>query len=150
MPVDVVQLVTEISRQRADHRSVLVTVPGDALIVNADPDRLRQAISNTVSEVFADAGELDYVSMNVRARAGEAIVTISAATPGTTTRRADSAQVRVSLRLARMLAEAMGGTATIERAALGSGTRVTSASRSPGTLATRLPSMPWTCGAPDR
>jgi signal transduction histidine kinase len=124
-PVDVAQLVTEISRQRPDHRSVLVTVPGDGLIVNADPDRLRQALSNTVTEVFADAGELDYVSVNVRARGTEAMVSISAATPATATRLADSEQMRVSLRLARLLVEAMGGSVAVERAALGSGTRVT-------------------------
>jgi signal transduction histidine kinase len=94
-------------------------------MVMADPDRLRQALSNTVTEVFADAGELDYVSVNVRTRGTDAIVTISAATPATTTRLADSEQMRVSLRLARLLVEAMGGTVAVERAALGSGTRVT-------------------------
>jgi signal transduction histidine kinase len=125
VPVDIAQLVTEISRQRPDHRSVLVTVPGDGLIVTGDPDRLRQALSNTVSEVFSDAGELDYVSVNVRARGGDALVTVSAATPASTTRLAGSEQMRVSLRLARMLVEAMGGSVTVERAALGSGTRVT-------------------------
>jgi len=124
-PVDIAQLVTEIARQRPDHRSVLVTVPGDGLIVNADPDRLRQTLSNTVTEVFADAGELDYVSVNVRARGSEAVVTISAATPATATRLADSEQMRVGLRLARLLVEAMGGSVAVERAALGSGTRVT-------------------------
>lgn len=125
VPVDIAQLVTEISRQRPDHRSVLVTVPGDGLIVTADPDRLRQALSNAVTEVFADAGELDYVSVNVRARGADAIVTISAAAPAMTTRLADSEQMRVSLRLARLLIEAMGGSVAVERAALGSGTRVT-------------------------
>ena len=125
VPVDIAQLVTEISRQRPDHRSVLVTVPGDGLLVTADPDRLRQALSNTVSEVFADAGALDYVSVNVRSRGGDAVVTISAATPATTTRLAGSDQMRVSLRLARLLMEAMGGSVAVERAALGSGTRVT-------------------------
>ena len=125
VPVDIAQLVTEISRQRPDHRSVLVTVPGDGLIVTADPDRLRQALSNAVTEVFADAGELDYVSVNVRSRGADAVVTISAATPATTTRLADSEQMRVSLRLARLLIEAMGGSVAVERAALGSGTRVT-------------------------
>ena len=125
VPVDIAQLVTEISRQRPDHRSVLVTVPGDGLVVTADPDRLRQVFSNTVSEVFADAGALDYVSINVRARGSEAIVTISAATPAPTTRLAGSDQMRVGLRLARLLVEAMGGSVAVERAALGSGTRVT-------------------------
>ena len=125
VPVDIAQLVTEISRQRPDHRSVLVTVPGDGLVVTADPDRLRQVLSNTVSEVFADAGELDHVSINVRARGAEAVVTISAATPATTPRLAGSDQMRVSLRLARLLTEAMGGSVTVERAALGRGTRVT-------------------------
>jgi signal transduction histidine kinase len=138
VPVDIAQLVTEISRQRPDHRSVLVTVPGDGLIVTADPDRLRQALSNTVTEVFADAGQLDYVSVNVRSRSGEAIVTISAATPATTTRLADSEQMRVSLRLARLLVEAMGGSVAVERAALGSGTRVT----------IRLPVGPSLSGTP--
>jgi signal transduction histidine kinase len=125
VPVDIVHLVNEISRQRPDHRSVLVTVPGDGLIVTGDPDRLRQALANTVGEVFSDAGELDYVSVNVRARGTDALVTVSAATPASTTRLADSEHMRVSLRLARILVEAMGGSVTVERAALGTGTRVT-------------------------
>jgi two-component sensor histidine kinase len=78
-----------------------------------------------VGEVFSDAGELDYVSVNVRARGADALVTVSAATPASTTRLADSEHMRVSLRLARILVEAMGGSMTVERAALGSGIRVT-------------------------
>jgi two-component system sensor histidine kinase BaeS len=124
-PVDIAQLVTEISRQRPDHGSVLVTVPGDGLIVMADPDRLRQAIANVVAEVLRDAGELDYVSVNVRSRAGEAIVAISAALPAAATRTVDDDQLRISLRLARLLLQAMGGSMSVERAAMGKGTRVT-------------------------
>jgi signal transduction histidine kinase len=125
VPVDIAQLVTEISRQRPDHGSVLVTVPGDGLVVMADPDRLRQALANTVAEVVKDAGGVDYVSVNVRAREKDALVTISAAMPAAATRRLDEDQMRVSLRLARMLVETMGGSMDIERAAMGKGTRVT-------------------------
>jgi signal transduction histidine kinase len=85
------------------------------------------------------------VSVNVRARGGEAIVAISAATPATTTRLADSEQMRVSLRLARLLVEAMGGSVAVERAALGSGTRVTIrlpvATSSGGTASVEAPDL---------
>jgi len=124
VPVDIAQLVTELARQRPDQGSVLVTVP-EGLIVMADPDRLRQALANTISEVVKDAGELDYVSINVRARDGDAIVAISAALPIAATRQVEDAQLRISLRLARLLIEAMGGAMSVERAALGKGTRVT-------------------------
>ena len=124
VPVDIAQLVTELARQRPDQGSVLVTVP-EGLIVMADPDRLRQALANTIAEVVKDAGELDYVSINVRARDGDAIVTISAALPAAATRQVEDAQLRISLRLARLLIEAMGGDMSVERAALGKGTRVT-------------------------
>ena len=125
VPVDIAQLVTEIARQRPDRRSVLVTVPGDGLLVVADPDRLRQALSNAIAEVIADAGEVDYVSINVRAQRAEAVVTVSAAMPAATVRQGDRAEIRLSLRLSRLLLEAMGGTVTVERAALGAGARVT-------------------------
>ena len=124
-PVDIAQLVTEISRQRPDHGSVLVTVPGDGLIVAGDPDRLRQVLSTIVAEVIRDAGELDYVSINVRTRDGAAIVAVSAALPATATRTVDEGQMRIGLRLARLLVEAMGGSLSVERAAMGKGTRVT-------------------------
>jgi signal transduction histidine kinase len=124
-PVDVAQLVTEIARQRPDHDSVLVTIPGDGLVVSCDPDRLRQALSNALAEVVAGAGAMEYVSMNVRARGADALVTISAATPMTATRVVGGEELRVSLQLARLLMEAMGGGITVEQPALGRGTRVT-------------------------
>ena len=124
-PVDVVQLVTEIARQRPGQDSVLVTVPGDGLVVSCDPERLRQALANALAEVVADAGALEYVSMNVRARGSDAIVTISAAMPATASRMVGGEQLRVSLQLARLLMEAMHGSVMVERAALGKGTRVT-------------------------
>ena len=125
VPVDIAQLVTEIARQRPDQRSVLVTVPGDGLLVIADPDRLRTALSNTIAEVIADAGEIDYVSINVRVQGAEAAVTVSAAMPAATARLGDREEMRLSLRLSRLLLEAMGGSVNIERAVLGAGTRVT-------------------------
>lgn len=125
VPVDIAQLVTEIARQRPDQRSVLVTVPGDGLLVVADPDRLRQALANTIAEVIADAGEIDYVSINVRVQGADAVVTVSAAMPAATVRLGDREEMRLSLRLSRLLLEAMGGSVTIERASLGAGTRVT-------------------------
>jgi len=138
VPVDVAQLVTEISRQRPDHGSVLVTVPGDGLLVAGDPDRLRQAIASVVTEVLSEAGALDYVSINVRARGPDALVSISAAMPATATKAVSGEELRVSLRLARLLVEAMGGSLSVERAALGKGSRVTM----------RLPLAPALAGGP--
>ena len=123
-PIDIAQLVGDIARERPDRASVLVTVPGDGLMVSGDPDRLRQALSDTVAQVIADAGKLDYVSVNVRSSAGQAIVSISAAMPASATREEPSA-LGMSLQLARLLLEAMGGTLVIERAPLGKGSRVT-------------------------
>lgn len=125
VPVDIAQLVTEVSRQHPDQGSVLVTVPGDGLLVVADPDRLRQALSSAIAQVAADAGAHDYVSINVRSRGTDAIVVISAALPASAARGAEPTELRVSLRLARLLIEAMGGSVSVERAALGKGTRVT-------------------------
>lgn len=123
VPVDLVRIITEISQQREEHGSILVTLPGESLIVHGDPDRLRQAITNTVADVRADAGGIDYVSVNARVRGSDAIVTISAAMTASATRTGEA--TGVSLRLARLLIEAMGGSVVIERAALGKGTRVT-------------------------
>ena len=123
-PIDIAQLVGEVARERPDRASVLVTVPSEGLMVSGDPDRLRQALSDTVSQVIADAGKLDYVSVNVRSNAGDAVVSISAAMPATAIRD-DTQSVAMSLQLARLLVEAMGGTLDIERPPLGKGTRVT-------------------------
>jgi K+-sensing histidine kinase KdpD len=125
VPVDLAQLVTEISRQGPDGDAVPLTVPGDGLIVYCDPDRLRQALSNAVAETVSSAGALQYVSITVRSRGADAIVMISAAMPATATRVVDPATVGVSLRLTRMLMEAMGGSMLVERAALGTGSRLT-------------------------
>jgi K+-sensing histidine kinase KdpD len=138
VPVDVAQLVTEISRERPDHGSVLVTVPGDGLLVTGDPDRLRQAIASVVTEVVSEAGALEYVSINVRARGADALVSISAAMPATATKAVSDEDLRVSLRLARLLLGAMGGSLSVERAALGKGSRVVM----------RLPVAPATPGGP--
>ncbi|OLC52553.1 MAG: hypothetical protein AUH85_16770 [Chloroflexi bacterium 13_1_40CM_4_68_4] len=125
VPVDLAQLVTEISRQGPNGDAVPLTVPGDGLIVYCDPDRLRQALSNAVSELVSSAGALEYVSITVRARGADALVIISAAMPATATKVVDAATVGVSLQLTRMLMEAMGGSVLVERAALGKGSRVT-------------------------
>lgn len=124
VPIDIAQLVGEIARERPDRASVLVTVPSEGLMIAGDPDRLRQALSDTVAQVIADAGKLDYVSMNVRSSGGSALVSISAAMPATTLRD-DAPSPAISLQLARLLVEAMGGTLDVERPPLGRGTRVT-------------------------
>ncbi|HEU5287613.1 MAG TPA: HAMP domain-containing sensor histidine kinase [Candidatus Limnocylindria bacterium] len=125
VPVDIAQLVTEVSRERPDHGSVLVTVPGDGLIVTADPDRLRQVLVNTIAQVVRDAGAIDYVSITVRARPGEALISVSAAMPATATRAEQGHDITVGLQLAQLLIEAMGGSLDVERAAIGRGSRVT-------------------------
>ncbi|HZP96340.1 MAG TPA: HAMP domain-containing sensor histidine kinase [Candidatus Limnocylindria bacterium] len=137
VPVDIAQLVAEISRERPDRGSLPVTVPGDGLVVMADPDRLRQALANTIAHVVSDAGAIDYVSINVRARADEALVSVSAAMPAGATRSIRGADLRVGMQLARLLVEAMGGSVDVERVAIGRGSRVT----------LRLPNMPAAAAA---
>jgi hypothetical protein len=61
----------------------------------------------------------------VKARPGDALVSISAAMPATARRAVNPKELRVSLHLARLLIEAMGGTFSVERAAIGKGARVT-------------------------
>jgi len=124
VPFDIAHLVNEVARERPDHRSVLVTVPSDALVVTADPDRVRQALADSIAQVVADAGTIDYVSINVRADGENAIVAISSALP-TAASGVDVAKLGLNLQLARLLLEAMHGSLVVERAALGRGTRIT-------------------------
>ena len=123
VPFDIAHLVNEVARERPDHRSVLVTVPSDALVVTADPDRVRQALADSIAQVVADAGTIDYVSINVRADGPDAIVAISSALP-TAPAGVDIAKLGLNLQLARLLLEAMHGSLVVERAALGRGTRI--------------------------
>lgn len=124
VPFDISQLVNEVARERPDHRSVLVTVPGEGLVALGDPDRVRQALADTIAQVVADAGAIDYVSINVRASGPEAIVAVSAALPSAA-KGIDAASLGLNLQLARLLLEAMNGALVVERATLGKGTRVT-------------------------
>ncbi|HYK97910.1 MAG TPA: hypothetical protein VEU77_05905 [Candidatus Acidoferrales bacterium] len=124
VPFDISRLVSEVARERPDHRSVLVTVPSDALVVLGDPDRVRQALADTIAQVVSDAGAIDYVSINVRATGAEAVIAISAALPSTA-KGIDTASLGLNLQLARLLLEAMNGALIVERATLGKGTRVT-------------------------
>jgi len=124
VPFDISQLVNEVARERPDHRSVLVTVPSEGLVALGDPDRVRQALADTIAQVVSDAGAIDYVSINVRASGREAVVAISAALPSAA-KGIDTATLGLSLQLARLLLEAMDGALVVERATLGKGTRVT-------------------------
>ena len=124
VPFDISQLVNDVARERPDHRSVLVSVPSDGLLALGDPDRVRQALADTIAQVVADAGAIEYVSINVRASDGKAVVTISAALPSAA-QGLDATSLGLSLQLARLLLEAMDGALVVERAALGKGTRVT-------------------------
>ena len=123
--VDIAQLVTEIARDHPDHGSVLVTVPGEGLLVSADADRLRQAVGIVVARVVAGAGAVDYVSITVRSREGQALVAVSAAMPASATRAISGRDDGIGLQLARLLVEAMEGSLEVEREAIGRGTRVT-------------------------
>src|SRR5690349_4181853 len=99
-------------------------MPSDALVVLGDPDRVRQALADTIAQVVSDAGAIDYVSINVRATGPEAVVAISAALPSTA-KGIDTDSLGLNLQLARLLLEAMNGALVVERATLGKGTRVT-------------------------
>lgn len=125
VPVDIAQLVTEVSRERPDHGSVLVTVPGEGLVVTADPDRLRQALVNTIAQVVSEAADIAYVSIAVRARGEEAVISVSAAMPAAMSGARHGREVRLGLQLAGLLLSAMGGSLEVEHAVIGRGSRVT-------------------------
>jgi hypothetical protein len=101
-------------------------VPVAPLRVNADPDRLRQALDAMFREVSATS---DSVSVDCRSDKGSAVISIgsasmtmpaSAATPVL----ADDPAVGARTQLARVLLAAHGGTLSGAHEAMGGGQRL--------------------------
>lgn len=123
---NVVDMVHELRAGATDKQHVVLTVPVAPLRVNADPDRLRQALDAMFREVSATA---ESVSVDCRTDKGSAVISIgsasmnvlaSAATPV----RADDPAVGARTQLARVLLAAHGGTLFGAREAMGGGQRL--------------------------
>ena len=123
---NVVDMIHDLRAGASDRQHVVLTVPVAPLRVNADPDRLRQALDAMFREVSATS---DSVSVDCRTDKGSAVISIgsasmtvhaSAATPV----RADDPAVGARTQLARVLLAAHGGTLSGAREAMGGGQRL--------------------------
>jgi len=125
-PTNVVDMVHELRAGASDKQHVVLTVPVAPLRVNADPDRLRQALDAMFREVSATASS---VSVDCRADKGSAVISIGSATmnvpaSAATPVRADDPAVGARTQLARVLLAAHGGTLSGAREAVGGGQRL--------------------------
>ena len=125
-PTDVVKMIRELRAAAADPTQVVLTVPVAPLRLNADPDRLGQALDAMFREVSATA---DTVSVDGRSEGGMAVISIgsaamtvraSAATPV----RGDDPAIGARTQLARVLVAAHGGTLLAAREPIGGGQRL--------------------------
>ena len=124
---NVVDMVHELPRgARRDRQHVVLTVPVGPVRVNADPDRLRQALDAMFREVSATA---DSVSVDCRAEKGSVAISIGSAnmsmpSSAATLVRGDDPAVGARTQLARVLLAAHGGTLFGAREAAGRGQRL--------------------------
>ena len=123
---NVVDMVHELRAGASEKQHVVLTVPVAPLRVNADPDRLRQALDAMFREVSASS---DSVSVDCRADKGSAVISIGSATmtvPASAAMpvRADDPTVGARTQLARVLLAAHGGTLSGVREAMGGGQRL--------------------------
>jgi len=123
---NVVDMVHELRAGASDRQHVVLTVPVAPLRVNADPDRLRQALDAMFREVSATS---DSVSVDCRSDKGSAVISIGSATmtvpaSAATPVRADDPAVGARTQLARVLVAAHGGTLSGAREAMGGGQRL--------------------------
>lgn len=125
---NVVEMVHELRANASSKAHVLLTVPVAPLRVNADPDRLRQALDAMLREVSATS---DTVSVDCRSDKGGG-VSISIATATMTTPaaaaqlvRGDDPTIGARTQLARILLAAHGGTLSSARESMGRGQRLT-------------------------
>jgi signal transduction histidine kinase len=123
---NVVDMIHELRAGASDRQHVVLTVPVAPVRVNADPDRLRQALDAMFREVSATS---DSVSVDCRTEKGSAVISIgsasmtvpaSAATPV----RSDDPAVGARTQLARVLVAAHGGTLFGAHEAMGRGQRL--------------------------
>ena len=123
---NVVEMVHELRAGASDRQHVVLTVPVAPLRVNADPDRLRQALDAMFREVSATA---DSVSVDCRSEKGLVAISIGSATmsmpsSAATPVRGDDPAVGARTQLARVLVAAHGGTLFGSREAAGRGQRL--------------------------
>jgi len=123
---NVVDMIHELRAGASDRQHVVLTVPVAPLRVNADPDRLRQALDAMFREVSATASS---VSVDCRTDKGSAVISIGSATmnvpaSAATPIRGDDPAVGARTQLARVLVAAHGGTLFGSREAMGGGQRL--------------------------
>jgi len=123
---NIVDMVHELRASATDRQHVVLTVPVAPLRVNADPDRLRQALDAMFREVSATAST---VSVDCRTDKGSAVISIGSATmtvpaSAATPIRGDDPAVGARTQLARVLVAAHGGTLFGAREAMGGGQRL--------------------------
>ena len=123
---NVVEMVHELRASAVLKRQVLLTVPVAPIRVNADPDRLRQALDAMFREVSATA---ETVSVDCRSDKGTVSISIASATmtmPATAAQlvRGDDPSVGARTQLARVLLAAHGGTLSSVRESMGHGQRL--------------------------
>jgi signal transduction histidine kinase len=123
---NVVEMVHELRAGASDRQHVVLTVPVAPVRVNADPERLRQALDAMFREVSATA---DSVSVDCRTEKGSVAISIGSANmsmPASSARlvRADDPAVGARTQLARVLLAAHGGTLFGAREAAGRGQRL--------------------------
>ncbi len=123
---NVVDMIHELRAGASDRQHVVLTVPVGPVRVNADPDRLRQALDAMFREVSATA---DSVNVDCRTDKGSAMISIGSASMNVpsgsaTAVRGDDPAVGARTQLARVLLAAHGGTLFGSREAIGRGQRL--------------------------
>ncbi len=123
---NVVEMVHELRTNAVSKAHVLLTVPVAPVNVNADPDRLRQALDAMLREVSASA---ETVSVDCRSDKGSVSISIASATmtmPATAAKlvRGDDPSFGARTQLARVLLAAHGGTLSSVRESMGRGQRL--------------------------
>jgi signal transduction histidine kinase len=124
--MNVVDMVHELRAGASDKQHVVLTVPVAPLRVQADPDRLRQALDAMFREVSATS---DRVSVDCRTDKGSAVISIGSASmtvpaSSATPVRGDDPAVGARTQLARVLVVAHGGTLLGARETMGGGQRL--------------------------
>ena len=124
--MNVVDMVHELRSSATSKAHVLLTVPVAPLRVNADPDRLRQALDAMLREVSETS---ETVSVDCRSDRGGVSISIASANmtmPATAAQlvRGDDPTIGARTQLARVLLAAHGGTLSRVRESMGRGQRL--------------------------
>jgi signal transduction histidine kinase len=124
--LNIVDMVHELRAGAADRQHVVLTVPVAPVRVQADPDRLRQALDAMFREVSASS---DSVSVDCRTERGTVAISIGSGSmtvpaSAATEVRFDDASAGARTQLARVLLVAHGGTLFGSREAMGRGQRL--------------------------